>query len=147
MNNGAVSTATPHTIPSKIITIERFILEQQERCSDDSRALTGLLYDLALSAKLIASQTTLAGLADILGSTGTVNVQGEDVQQLDQFAERTIHRINDHTGRLAVMASEEQPFIIPIPEQYQRAPFFIGNRELVEKVEELQRQSIQSNIR
>jgi fructose-1,6-bisphosphatase I len=71
-----------------------------------------------LAAKFIASRTTRAGLAEILGSTGQINVQGEEVQKLDQFAERTIHRLNDHTGRLAVMASEEQPHIIPIPENY-----------------------------
>ncbi|MEI2622968.1 MAG: hypothetical protein V9G23_02950 [Giesbergeria sp.] len=38
-------------------------------------------------------------MADILGSTGEMNVQGEVVQKLDEYAERTIYRLNDHTGR------------------------------------------------
>lgn len=39
--------------------------------------------------------------------------------KLDEFAELTIYRLNDHTGRLAVMASEEEEDeIIPIPERY-----------------------------
>ncbi len=110
----------------KIITIERFILEQQmENFPDACGDLTGLLYDLALSAKFIASQTTRAGLAEILGSTGEVNVQGEEVQRLDQFAERTIHRLNDHTGRVAVMASEEQPHVIPIPPKYKTGKYVL----------------------
>lgn len=99
----------------KIATIERYLLEQQHEFPDATGTLTNLLYDLALAAKIIASNTTRAGLVEILGSTGDVNIQGEVVQKLDEFAERTIYRLNDHTGRIAVMASEEEEEIIPIP--------------------------------
>lgn len=102
----------------KIVTIERYIWEQQSGFPEATGALTNLLYDLALSAKIIASHTTRAGLAEILGSTGSENLHGDTVQKLDVFAERTIYRMNDHTGRLAVMASEEEEEIIPIPDQY-----------------------------
>ncbi|MBV7338181.1 class 1 fructose-bisphosphatase [Chloroflexi bacterium TSY] len=103
---------------NKIVTIERYILEQQEQHPEATGDLTQLLYDLALAAKFIANRTTRAGLAEIIRSNGKGNVQDEELQTLNQFAERTIHRLNDHTGRLAVMASEEQPHIIPIPERY-----------------------------
>lgn len=109
---------TNSDVPGQIITIERFILEQQLIRPEATGALTNLLYDLALSGKIIASRTTRAGLAEILGSTGEMNVQGEEVQKLDKFADRTICRLNDHTGRLAVMASEEQPDIISIPDRF-----------------------------
>lgn len=99
----------------KITTIDRFILEQQSDHPEATGALTNVLYDMALAAKLIASHTNRAGLADILGSTGSTNIQGEEVQKLDEYAERTIYRLNDHTGNLAVMASEEEDDIIPIP--------------------------------
>ena len=102
----------------KIVTIERHILEQQSHFPEATGTLTNLLNDLALSAKIIASHTTRAGLAEILGSEGKENVHGDDVQKLDTFAERTIYRMNDHTGRLAVMASEEEEEIIPIPNNY-----------------------------
>lgn len=102
----------------KLVTIERFILDQQSEHPDASGALTNLLYDMALAAKIIASKTTRAGLAEVLGSAGEENVQGEEVQKLDVFAQRTIYRLNDHTGRLAVMASEEEEEIIPIPARY-----------------------------
>jgi fructose-1,6-bisphosphatase I len=103
----------------KLVTIERFILDQQHNYPDATGTLTNILYDIALAAKIIASKTTQAGLAGILGSVNEENVQGEDVQKLDAFAQRTIYRLNDHTGRLAVMASEEEEHIIPIPERFQ----------------------------
>lgn len=102
----------------KLVTIERFILDQQRAYPTATGVLTNLLYDLALAAKIIASKTTRAGLAEILGSAGEENVQGEEVQRLDVFAQRTLYRLNDHTGRLAMMASEEVEDIIPIPERY-----------------------------
>jgi len=102
----------------KIVTIERHILDQQSKFPEATGTLTNLLDDLALSAKIIASHTTRAGLAEILGSEGRENVHGDTVQKLDVFAERTIYRMNDHTGRLAVMASEEEEEIIPIPDNY-----------------------------
>ena len=102
----------------RIVTIDRFILEQERNFPDATGILSGLLYDITLAGKFIASRTTRAGLADILGSTGEENVQGEVVQKLDRFAERTIYRLNDHTGRLALMASEEVEDIIPIPDRF-----------------------------
>ena len=103
----------------KLVTIERFILDQQMAHPEAKGALTNILYDMALGAKIIASKTTRAGLAEILGSAGEENVQGEEVQKLDVLAQRTIYRLNDHTGRLAVMASEEEEDIIPIPERFE----------------------------
>jgi fructose-1,6-bisphosphatase I len=103
---------------NKVVTMERYILDQQLDFPEATGTLTALLYDLALAAKMIASHTTRAGLADILGATGEENAYGEQVQKLDEYAERTIYRMNDHTGRLAVMASEEEEHIIPIPDNY-----------------------------
>lgn len=109
-----------HTIQpgDRIVTIERHILDRQRDFPDASGALTQLLYDIAMAGKLIASHTTRAGLADILGQTGSINVQGEEVQKLDVYAHRTMFQLNDHTGRLAVMGSEEEDDIIPIPAKY-----------------------------
>jgi len=107
------------TVPNhRLTTIERHILDEQAAFPDASGDLTSLLYDLAVAGKLIASHTTRAGLADILGATGQTNVQGEKVQKLDVYAHRTIYQLTDHTGRLAVMGSEEEKDIIHIPERY-----------------------------
>lgn len=101
-----------------IITIERHILEEQKYHPEATGVLTSLLYDLALVGKYIANKTTRASFADIIGTTKDINVQGEQVMKLDELADHTIFKLNAHTGRIAVMASEEQADIIQIPEKY-----------------------------
>lgn len=103
---------------SNIITIERHILEEQQIHPEATGVLTNILYDLALASKFIASQTTRAGLSEILGATEDINIQGETVMKLDQLADQTIFRLNDHTGRIAVMASEEHEHLLPIPKGF-----------------------------
>jgi fructose-1,6-bisphosphatase I len=102
----------------QIITIERHILEEQSSFPTATGTLTNLLYDIALAGKIIASKTNRAGLIEILGRTGETNIQGEQVEKLDQFADATFFRMNDHTGRVALMASEEHADILPIPDKY-----------------------------
>lgn len=102
----------------KIMTIERHIFDEQQSHPEATGVLTSLLYDIALAGKVIASQTSRGGLAEILGKTGTTNIQGEEVMKLDDLADRMIYRLNDHTGRLAVMASEEQEDILPVHQGY-----------------------------
>ena len=102
----------------RIVTIERHILAQQKLHPEATGVLTSILYDIALAGKLIARETNRAGLTDILGLTGAFNVQGEEVAKLDEFANAAIIRLNQFTGRLAAMASEELPDFIPIPAEY-----------------------------
>jgi fructose-1,6-bisphosphatase I len=107
-----------HTATS-VVTIERFIIEQEKLHPHATGELSGILYDLALAAKMISNKVRSAGLADILGELGTENVQGEAQQKLDVLANEIIVKAMDHGGRLCAMASEEEPEIIPIPEQFQ----------------------------
>jgi fructose-1,6-bisphosphatase I len=106
-----------HTATS-VVTIERFIIEQERQHPQATGQLSGILYDLALAAKMIASKVRSAGLVDILGATEDQNVQGEVQQKLDVFANETIIKAMDHGGRLCAMASEESPGIIPIPDRF-----------------------------
>ena len=107
----------------RIITIERFILDNQpENAVGD---FTSLLYDIALAAKAIAAKTIRAGLIEILGQAGSINIQGEDQQKLDVYADQIIRRLCDHTGRLCVMASEEHEEIIEIPPQYPKGRYVL----------------------
>ena len=106
-----------HTATS-VVTIERYIIEQERLYPEATGELSGILYDVCLAAKMIANKVRRAGLVDILGATGFDNVQGEDVQKLDVFANETIVKAMDHGGRLCAMASEEEPGIIPIPDGF-----------------------------
>jgi fructose-1,6-bisphosphatase I len=110
---------------TQITTIERHILEEQSSHPEATGVLTSLLYDIALAGKVIASKTTRAGLAEILGRTDETNVQGEVVQKLDRFADLTLFRLNYHTGRLAAMASEEHADILPIPPEYRTGKYVL----------------------
>lgn len=112
-------------ILKKAKTIERHILEMERQHPDASGALTSLLYDLALAGKFIASQTSRAGLVDILGSTGDINVQGEEQKVLDVLADHTIASVNRRSGRLAAMASEEHEDIITIAPEYSHGKYIL----------------------
>ncbi|MGZ5424298.1 MAG: class 1 fructose-bisphosphatase [Candidatus Aminicenantales bacterium] len=114
-----------HSDPSPIITIERHILEEQSVHPEATGILTNILYDLALAGKVIASKTTRAGLAEILGLTADINVQGETVMKLDRFADLTVTRLTDHTGRLAGLASEENAEFMRIPDQYPMGKYLL----------------------
>lgn len=103
---------------NKLYTIERFILDQQSAHPQATGELTSLLYDMALAAKIIAYETTRAGLANILGSTENVNTYGETQKKLDIFADDTIYKMNDHTSRLCAMASEEHEDLLDIPPNF-----------------------------
>ncbi len=109
----------------QIVTIERHIIEQQRGYPGATGAFSSLLYDIALAAKIIARETTRAGLVEILGLAGKVNVQDEQQMKLDVFADQTMVRMNSFTGRLAVMASEEQESIIPIPKEYETGKYVL----------------------
>jgi len=99
-------------------TVTKHIMEQQRRFPKASGDFSGLLSELVVAAKVISREVNKAGLMDILGKTGETNVQGEEVQKLDDFANLTIVQKMDHTGYLCAMASEEIEDIIEIPDKH-----------------------------
>lgn len=109
----------------QIVTIERHIIEQEREYPEATGVFSSLLYDIALAGKIIARESTLAGLVDILGSADRINVQGEEQMKLDVFANETIIRMNSYTGRLAVMASEEKEELISIPGGYNTGKYVL----------------------
>src|SRR4030043_1330203 len=111
--------------PTRIRALERYILEEQASHPEATGVLTNLLYDIALAGKVIASKTTRAGLAEILGRTEDINIQGEQVMKLDRFADMTIFRLTDHTGRVAAMASEENENFLPVPDKYPKGKYIL----------------------
>ena len=74
-----------------------------------------LITDIANSCNSISDSVRKGALANILGSAGTGNVQGETQQKLDIFANELLLKSNENTGRLAAMASEENEAIYPTP--------------------------------
>jgi fructose-1,6-bisphosphatase I len=99
----------------KIVTIEQHIIDEQKTHPQATGALTRLLYDIALAGKVIADQTTRAGLLEILGRTGETNVQGEAVMKLDELADQTISSLTTRTGLVGALVSEEHPDFLSVP--------------------------------
>jgi fructose-1,6-bisphosphatase I len=89
------------------VTIDRFLRERQPAHATGD--LTALLYDLALAGKLIASKTRRAGLTDMLGRSGVTNVQGEEQNSLDVYADQVIGGLLAQGGRVSALISEERP--------------------------------------
>lgn len=101
-----------------VVTLNRFILEQEREHPRATGSLTSLLYDITLAAKLIHREVSKAGLVDILGMTGHENVHGEQVRKLDEYAHDVMFNATDHGGNLCVMASEEAEKMMPIPSKF-----------------------------
>lgn len=100
------------------LTLERHILERQRNVPGATGDFTGLFQQIALAAKIIASKVNKAGLAGVLGLTGDVNVQGEQVQKLDVYAHNVLVRTVEAGGHVCVLGSEEVADPIPVPERY-----------------------------
>lgn len=101
------------------ITVNRHIMDLQRRHPEAKGDLSGLLYELIVAAKTISAEVNMAGLADILGMSGKTNIQGEEVQKLDDFSNNTIKRRMSHSGYLCVMTSEEEEGTIPVDGGYE----------------------------
>ena len=103
---------------SSVVTLSRFLIEQERLFPEATGHFTDLLHDIALAAKIISREVSKAGLVDILGATGDDNVHGEAVQKLDLFANQVMYNALDHTGLVACFASEESEDIVPVPDEF-----------------------------
>lgn len=103
---------------TSVVTIDRHIIDQERKFPEATGALSNVLTDIALAAKLISREVNKAGLVDILGATDATNVHGESVKKLDVYAHEAIFKALDHGGHLCCMASEEAEEILPIPDRF-----------------------------
>jgi fructose-1,6-bisphosphatase I len=99
-------------------TLNRYIIEKQMEFPEARGRLTALLDAVVFAAKLVNREVNKAGLVDVLGQTGDINVQGEEVQKLDELAQSAFYNALDHTGLCCCMVSEEEEDLMQIPEQF-----------------------------
>jgi fructose-1,6-bisphosphatase I len=109
----------------RIITIERFIIEREHEIPGATGEFSKLLTDLALAAKIVWREVSKAGLVDIIGSTGKVNISGDVVQKLDEFANEIFINVMQKGGHLCVMASEESKGLIEILEELAKGKYVL----------------------
>jgi fructose-1,6-bisphosphatase I len=110
---------------TKLVTLNRHILEEQTAFPDAKGDFTSLMMDLTLAFKIISREVNKAGLVEILGATDEENIQGETVMKLDAFAQDRIFKAMDHGGNLCCMASEEVEHIIPIPSKFAKGNYIL----------------------
>jgi len=99
-------------------TIYRHIIEQERKFPEATGQLSDLLSDIALACKVISLEVNRAGLIDILGFTGEVNVQGEEVKKLDVYANNLLTNVMQTGGHACAVCSEENVEFIPVPPIY-----------------------------
>jgi fructose-1,6-bisphosphatase I len=100
---------------AKLLTAEQHILEEQRRNHPRATGeFSWLLSGILLATKFIAANVRRAGLANVLGAAGRVNVQGEAVQKLDVLANQALLECLGRRGNVGVMASEEdeEPVVV-----------------------------------
>jgi fructose-1,6-bisphosphatase I len=85
--------------------------------TDDQRDLSALITQIGVAGKLISAQVKRAGIIEIWGNTGEINVQGEEIQKLDRIANDTMIEVLKQSGCVAAMASEEEEEWIRVPDR------------------------------
>ncbi|UUO05043.1 class 1 fructose-bisphosphatase [Blastopirellula sp. J2-11] len=90
-----------------ITTVQQHILQEQRRFPQASGEFSWLLSAITLSTKMIGAKVRSAGLTDIVGAAGDVNVQGEVQQKLDVYANEVLLHCLSTRASVGVLASEE----------------------------------------
>lgn len=91
----------------RVQTLDEFTIQQMRNFPNATGELSGLLRDIGLAAKRVNVEVNKAGLVDILGDAGAVNVQGEEVKKLDVFANDQFMGVLRHGISCAGIGSEE----------------------------------------
>jgi fructose-1,6-bisphosphatase I len=107
------------------LTLSRFIAQNQGIHPGVTGEFSGLLAQIGLVGKLIAQDLSRAGLINILGTTGEINVQGETVKKLDEIANKTFLNVFDHSGLVCALASEEMEKPVLLPENWPQAKYML----------------------
>ncbi len=95
------------SVNRKVLTLDEFTIQQLRMFPNATGELSNLLRDMGLAAKRVNVEVNKAGLVDILGDAGTINVQGEDVKKLDIFANNQFMGVLRHGISCAGIGSEE----------------------------------------
>src|SRR4051812_27013809 len=99
-------------INRKVLTLDEFTIQQLREFPHATGELSSLLRDIGLAAKRVNVEVNKAGLVDILGDEGSVNVQGEDVKKLDIYANNQFLGALRHGIACAGLGSEELEEIV-----------------------------------
>lgn len=107
-------------------TVAQHILEQQKRRYPEATGeFSWLLSGITLATKMVAAEVRRAGLGSQLGATGDTNVQGEEVQKLDVFANEALLHCLGSRGNVGVLASEENETPVVVLQNPARGKYIV----------------------
>ncbi|MBU2939826.1 class 1 fructose-bisphosphatase [Lacinutrix sp. C3R15] len=104
-------------MPHQKSTLGEFIIKNQSSFTYSTGELSSLLNALRLAAKVVNHEVNKAGLVDLFGDSGDVNVQGEQQQKLDVFANKTFIQSLKNRNIVCGIVSEENDEFITIKGQ------------------------------
>ncbi len=99
-------------INRQVLTLDEFTIQEMRAYPKATGELSSLLRDIGLAAKRVNVEVNKAGLVDILGDAGSVNVQGEDVKKMDIYANNQFIGVLKHGISCAGLGSEELEEIV-----------------------------------
>ncbi|CED72468.1 fructose-1,6-bisphosphatase [Aliivibrio wodanis] len=93
---------------SEMRTLGEFIVAKQHDFPHASGELSSLIGSIKLAAKIVNREINKAGLVDITGASGEENIQGEQQQKLDLYANDKFKAALENRGQVCGVASEEE---------------------------------------
>lgn len=108
-----------------VITLGQFIIEKQADFPYAKGELSRLLRDIGIAAKIVNREVNKAGLVDILGEHGSMNIQGENVKKLDVYANDQFIAALSAGGETCAVASEENEELVHIDNHVSRNAKYI----------------------
>lgn len=101
-------------------TLGEFIIENQAKFPYSSGELSKLINAIRLAAKVVNHEVNKAGLVDVIGASGDINIQGESQQKLDVLANKTFIQALINREIVCGIASEEEEGFIPVNSSNQK---------------------------
>jgi len=91
----------------KFVTMEEHIISQQRNHPTATGGFSWLLSGITLAARIISAKVRRAGIIEVLGNAGDVNLHGEQQQKLDILSNRTLEECLGFRENVGILASEE----------------------------------------
>ena len=106
-----------------MMTLTRFILQEQKRHPEARGSLSIVLSSIATAVKALQGSVRVAGLLGLYGLQGGSNSTGDEQKKLDVIADEIFVNSLRHTGLVSLMVSEEQEEVITT--EYPDAPYIV----------------------
>jgi len=108
------------------ITVNQHLSRTQREYPESSGDFTLLMQEILVAAKVIRDKITLAGIAEVLGSTEEENVQGEVVKVLDVLSNSIMKRRLLKSGLVCMIISEEDEEPLYPKEKYAGGRYIVA---------------------